>query len=138
MRVGERIVGAIGPGLLALVGVSVGDDERDAHYVAAKLPVLRVFEGVDGKPMDRSLRDVGGSVLVVSQFTLLGDVRGQRRPSFTEAAPPDLARHLYELLVRTLRDAGVPVETGEFQATMRVELVNEGPVTLLLDSKRQF
>jgi D-tyrosyl-tRNA(Tyr) deacylase len=107
-------------------------------YFGAKSPALRLFKGDEGKDIDRSVMDIGGSLLVVSQFTLLGDARGQRRPSFIDAAPPDRARALYEDLVRELRAASVPVATGEFQAMMRVELVNDGPVTLLLDSKRAF
>jgi D-tyrosyl-tRNA(Tyr) deacylase len=135
--VGEAIVGEIGIGLLALVGVSRSDTEADAKYIAEKIRDMRVFEG-DGKPMDRSVVDVGGSVLVVSQFTLYGDMRKGRRPSFDDAASPELARTLYEAVVRELRTAQVPVATGQFQAMMRVELVNDGPVTVLVDSTRQF
>ena len=137
VRVGDRVTGAIGQGLLVFVGIAADDGPDDVRYVAGKIPVLRIFEG-DGKGMDRSVVDVGGSVLVVSQFTLYGDTRGQRRPSFVAAAPPDAARDLYDALVRELRAAPVPVETGEFQAMMRVELVNDGPVTLLIDSRRLF
>ena len=135
--VGEAVVGEIGTGLLALVGVSRSDTEADATYIAGKIRDMRVFEG-DGKPMDRSVVDVGGSVLVVSQFTLYGDMRKGRRPSFDDAASPELARTLYEAVVRELRTAQVPVATGQFQAMMRVELVNDGPVTVLIDSTRQF
>jgi D-aminoacyl-tRNA deacylase len=107
-------------------------------YVAAKICDLRVFEAESGKPMDRSVADVGGSLLVVSQFTLYGDVRKGRRPSFDDAAAPGRARELYEELVRELRATTVPVATGEFQAMMQVELVNDGPVTILIDSTKQF
>jgi D-tyrosyl-tRNA(Tyr) deacylase len=138
VRVGDRVAGEIGPGLLVLVGVGKDDGPEDVKYLAGKLPNLRLFRGEEGKDIDRSVLDVGGSLLVVSQFTLFGDARGQRRPSFIEAAPPERARALYDDLVRELRAASVPVATGEFQAMMRVELVNDGPVTLLLDSRRQF
>jgi len=142
VTVGERLVGAIDHGLLALVGVETGDTAADVEYVAAKIRDVRIFED-DGdetgrKRMNRSVQDVGGSVLVVSQFTLFGDARGQRRPSFIDAAAPAQARALYEDLVRELRTASLPVATGEFQAMMRVELINDGPVTLLLDSKKLF
>jgi D-tyrosyl-tRNA(Tyr) deacylase len=138
VRVGERVTGEIERGLLVLLGVGRGDTLADAQYVAGKIRDVRVFEGDAGKPMDRSVVEVGGGVLVVSQFTLYGDVRKGRRPSFDEAAPPDEARGLYEALVRELREAHVPVSTGEFQAMMHVELVNDGPVTVLVDSRRQF
>jgi D-tyrosyl-tRNA(Tyr) deacylase len=138
VRVNETVVGEIGKGLLVLVGVARGDTEIDATYVAGKIRDMRVFEGDDGKPMDRSLADIGGSALVVSQFTLYGDMRKGRRPSFDEAAPPELARSLYEAVVRELRTAQVHVATGQFQAMMHVELVNDGPVTVLIDSTRQF
>ncbi len=138
VRVGDRVTGEIGPGLLVLVGVGKEDGAEDVKYLASKIPTLRLFKGDHGKDIDRSVIDIGGSVLVVSQFTLFGDARGQRRPSFLEAAAPDRARSLYEDLVRELRAASVPVATGEFQAMMRVELVNDGPVTLLLDSKKAF
>ena len=138
VRVGDRIVGDIGPGLVVLVGVGKDDGAADVTYLTNKLANLRVFRGDEGKDIDRSVVDVGGSVLVISQFTLFGDARGQRRPSFIDAAPPDQARALYEQLVRELRAVPVPVATGEFQAMMQVELVNDGPVTLLIDSKKQF
>jgi D-aminoacyl-tRNA deacylase len=138
VRVGDRVIGEIGAGLLVLVGVGKDDGPEDVKYLAAKIPNLRLFKGEEGKDIDRSVADIGGSLLIVSQFTLYGDARGQRRPSFIEAAPPDRARTLYEDLVRELRSASVPVTTGEFQAMMRVELVNDGPVTLLLDSKKNF
>ncbi len=137
VSVDDRVIGEIGRGLLVLVGVGQDDGLDDVHYLASKLPVLRIFEGADGKRMDRSVVDIGGAVLVVSQFTLFGDTRGQRRPSFTAAAPPDQARELYEAVVRELRASGVTVETGVFQAMMRVELVNDGPVTLLLDTRER-
>jgi D-tyrosyl-tRNA(Tyr) deacylase len=138
VRVGERVAGEIGRGLLVLLGVGRGDGDADVRYIAGKIHDVRVFEGETGKPMDRSVVDVGGSVLVVSQFTLYGDVRKGRRPAFDAAAPPEAARGVYEALVRELRAAGVVVSTGEFQAMMQVELVGDGPVTVLLDSRRQF
>ena len=138
VRVGDRVTGEIGPGLLVLVGVGKDDGPDDVTYLAARLPALRLFPGAGGKDIDRSVVDAGGALLVVPQFTLYGDARGQRRPSFVDAAPPGRARALYEDLVREVRAAAVPVATGEFQAMMRVELVNDGPVTLLLDSKKTF
>jgi D-aminoacyl-tRNA deacylase len=137
VRVGDRLVGEIGRGLLVLLGVGKGDGDADVRYVANKIREVRVFER-DGRPMDQSVADVGGSVLVVSQFTLYGDVRKGRRPAFDEACAPEEARRLYEEVVRELRAATVPVSTGEFQAMMHVELVNDGPVTILVDSRRQF
>ena len=136
MRVGDRVTGDIGRGLLVLVGIGRADGPDDVKYVAAKIRDIRVFEGEAGKPMDRSVVDIGGAVLVVSQFTLYGDVRKGRRPSFDAAAAPETARVLYEDLVRELRAVPLPVATGEFQAMMRVELVNDGPVTILIDSTR--
>ena len=138
VRVGDRITGQIGAGLLAFVGVARGDGRDDAEYIAAKIRDLRVFEepADPSKRLNRSVQDVGGAVMVVSQFTLAADCRKGRRPSFDGAETPELARPLIEQVVATLRSAGVPVETGEFQATMQVALVNEGPVTLLLDSRR--
>ena len=137
VRVGERVVGEIGHGLLVFVGVGREDTADDVQAVAAKICEMRVFAG-GGRPMERSVVDVGGSLLVVSQFTLYGDMRKGRRPSFDAAAPPDAARQRYEELVRELRATGVPIATGEFQAMMQVELVNDGPVTILIDSKKQF
>ena len=137
VRVGDRIIGEIARGLLVLVGIGRDDGPDDVAYISGKIRDVRVFESDDGKPMDRSVLDIGGAVLVVSQFTLYGDVRKGRRPSFDGAAPPDVARALYEDLVRELRAVPLPVATGEFQAMMRVELVNDGPVTILIDSKRQ-
>jgi D-aminoacyl-tRNA deacylase len=138
VRIGERIAGEIGSGLLVLLGVGRDDGPDDVAYVVAKIRDIRIFEGDSGTHMDRSVTDTGGAVLVVSQFTLYGDIRKGRRPSFDAAAPPEEARALYESVVRELRAAQLPVATGEFQAMMRVELVNDGPVTILLDSKRQF
>ena len=138
--VGDRPVGRIGRGLLAFVGVERGDTPGDARYIATKVRELRVFENASdpAKRLHRSVQDVGGAVLVVSQFTLAGDCRRGRRPSFDEAEAPEAARPLVDEVVRELRAAGVPVETGEFQATMQVSLVNDGPVTLLLDSRKRF
>ena len=136
--VGDRVTGEIARGLLVLVGIGRADGPEDVRYLANKIRDARVFEDEGGKPMDRSVADVGGAVLVVSQFTLYGDMRKGRRPSFDAAASPDSARPLYEDLVRELRAVPLPVATGEFQAMMRVELVNDGPVTLLIDSARQF
>jgi D-tyrosyl-tRNA(Tyr) deacylase len=129
--------GEIGMGLLVLLGVGQEDSESDVNYMAEKIAGLRVFEDADGK-MNRSVLDVGGSVLAVSQFTLYGDVRRGKRPSFDDAAPPESARRLYELFVERIRAAGLRCETGRFQEMMQVELVNEGPVTILLDSGKQF
>jgi len=129
--------GEIGLGLLVLLGVAHDDTETDVDYLADKVAGLRIFEDVDGK-MNRSAVDLGSSVLAVSQFTLYGDLRRGKRPSFDAAAPPDHARRLYELFVERIRAAGLRCETGRFQAMMQVELVNEGPVTILLDSKKVF
>ena len=137
VTVGARTIGQIGPGLLVLLGVETGDGPADARYIAAKVGDLRIFED-SARHMNRSVTDVGGAVLVVSQFTLAGDCRRGRRPSFDGAAPPDAAKPLYEDVIRELRAKGVPVETGEFQAMMQVSLVNDGPVTLLLDSRKNF
>jgi D-tyrosyl-tRNA(Tyr) deacylase len=136
--VDDRLVGAIGRGLLVLLGVGRDDTEADAASTAGKIRELRLFEGADGKPMDQSVAAIGGEILAVSQFTLFGDVRRGRRPSFDAAAPPEQARGLYEAFVRELRTAGMRVSTGEFQAMMQVELVNDGPVTILVDSRRTF
>ena len=129
--------GEIGLGLLVLLGVGHEDTEADAAYLAEKVVGLRIFEDVDGK-MNRGLQDVGGSVLAVSQFTLYGDVRRGKRPSFDAAAPPEHARRLYEFFVERIRASGLRCETGRFQEMMQVELVNEGPVTILLDSSKAF
>ena len=138
VRVGDRTTGEIAGGLLVLVGVGRDDGTADVQYLAGKILDMRVFDGEAGKPHDRSVVDVGGGILLVSQFTLYGDLRKGRRPSFDAAAPPDTARRAYDDLVRELRAAPVQVATGEFQAMMHVELVNDGPVTILLDSRRQF
>lgn len=132
-----RVVGEIGAGLLALVGVADGDTPADLDYTASKIREMRIFPDADGR-MNRSVVDSGGAVLVVSQFTLMGDVRNGRRPGFSGAAAPDVARRAYEDLVARLRSEGLPVETGVFQAHMHVELVNDGPVTILIDSRRAF
>lgn len=132
-----EIRGRIGAGLLVLIGVEEGDGDADFRYIADKAPNLRVFEDEQGK-MNRSLLDVGGEVLAVSQFTLLGDARGGRRPSFITAARPETADPMYERLVADWRARGIRVETGVFGAHMKVSLVNDGPVTILLDSRRRF
>ena len=131
------ISGEIGMGLLVLLGVGQEDTDTDANYLAEKIAGLRIFEDHDGK-MNRSVQEVGGSVLAVSQFTLFGDVRRGKRPSFDAAAPPEHARRLYELFVERICEAGLRCETGRFQEMMQVELVNEGPVTILLDSGKAF
>ena len=138
VEVASRVVGEIAHGLLVLVGVGRDDTAADVRYIAGKLLQLRIFDGSDGRPNDRTVLDTGGAVLVVSQFTLYGDVRRGRRPSFDEAAPPDQAQRLYEDLVRELAAASAPVATGEFRASMEVTLVNDGPVTILIDSRRLF
>jgi len=132
-----EIAGEIGLGLLVLLGVGREDSEADAIYLAEKIAGLRVFEDDQGK-MNRSVQDVGGGVLAVSQFTLYGDVRRGKRPSFDAAASPEKARQLYDFFVERIRGAGLRCETGRFQEMMKVELVNEGPVTILLDSGREF
>jgi D-tyrosyl-tRNA(Tyr) deacylase len=137
VTVKDWVSGEIGLGLLVLLGVGREDGEADATYLAEKIAGLRVFEDHDGK-MNRSVLDVGGSVLAVSQFTLYGDVRRGKRPSFDAAAPPDVARRLYEFFVLQVQALGLHCETGRFQEMMQVELVNEGPVTILLDSKKEF
>jgi len=129
--------GEIGLGLLVLMGVAKEDTEADAIYLAEKITGLRIFEDENGK-MNRSVHDADGSVLAVSQFTLYGDVRRGKRPSFDAAAPPEHARRLYEFFVERIRAAGLRCETGHFQEMMHVELVNEGPVTILLDSSKGF
>ena len=131
------LVGEIGPGLLVLLGASCSDDQDDVVYVVRKILGLRIFQNSDGK-MDLSVAEVNGAVMVVSQFTLYGDVRKGRRPSFDEAAPPESARPLYDSVIEGIRDVGVKVATGEFGAMMDVSLVNNGPVTLLVDSAKQF
>ena len=142
VTVDDRVVGEIGCGLLTFVGVEKNDGSPDTTYIATKVRDLRIFddEGDDTgrKRMNRSVIDVGGEVLVVSQFTLAADVRRGRRPSFDDAAEPELARRLYEDVVRELQASGVRVATGEFQAMMQVHLVNDGPVTIFIDSRRRL
>jgi D-aminoacyl-tRNA deacylase len=135
VRVDGAVVGQIGRGLLVLLGVQQGDSVDDAHALADKTVALRIFDDADGK-MNLSLADVQGSALVVSQFTLLGDCRKGRRPSYIDAAPPDLAERLYESFVAAIGVQGIPVATGRFRAHMEVSLVNDGPVTLLLESRK--
>jgi len=137
VTVNGEITGEIGLGLLVLLGVGQADTEADAVYLAEKISGLRIFEDDQGK-MNRNVQDVGGSVLAVSQFTLYGDVRRGKRPSFDAAAAPEMARQLYELFVGRIRAAGLRCETGRFQETMKVELANEGPVTILMDSAKTF
>jgi D-tyrosyl-tRNA(Tyr) deacylase len=137
VTVDDEVTGAIGLGLLVLLGVSIADAESDADYLAEKIAGLRIFEDPEGK-MNLSVADVHGAILAVSQFTLYGDVRKGRRPSFDGAARPEQAKKLYEYFVERIRTAGLPCETGRFQAEMKVELVNDGPVTILLDSTRIF
>ncbi len=137
VKVNGQITGQIGRGLLVLLGVGSADDEQAARNLAEKIAHLRVFEDDEGK-MNRSLLETRGAVLAVSQFTLYGDCRKGRRPSFDLAARPEQARSLYEKFVEFLQEQSVPVEQGVFQAMMEVELVNDGPVTLLLDTERQF
>ncbi len=134
VEVDGRIVGTIGDGLLVLLGVAKSDGESDCRFLAEKLRTLRIFSDEAGK-MNRSLTDVNGSVLLVSQFTLLGNTTSGRRPSFDEAAPPEEAKRWYEQVATDLRAQGTPVETGVFAAHMKVELLNDGPVTFVLDSR---
>jgi D-tyrosyl-tRNA(Tyr) deacylase len=134
VQVDHEIVGRIGTGLLVLLGIARTDEEKHADYLADKVVNLRIFEDGEGK-MNRSLLETGGELLVVSQFTLLGDCQKGRRPSFVEAAPPERAEQLYEYFVDQLRLKGINVSTGQFQAKMAVSLVNDGPVTLILESK---
>ncbi|MFY9691666.1 MAG: D-aminoacyl-tRNA deacylase [Candidatus Acidiferrales bacterium] len=137
VTVDARVTGEIGPGLVALVAVGREDSSATAAAMAEKIVNLRIFNDDQGK-MNRSLLDMGGAILAVSQFTLYGDARGGRRPSFILAAPPDQGKALYEEFVAALRSLGVRVETGVFQAHMSVDLVNDGPVTILLDSSKLF
>ncbi len=137
VRVDAEETGSIRTGVVVLVGVGVDDDESDARWLADKVRALRIFRDEDGV-MNRSLEDAGGAVLAVSQFTLHGDARKGRRPSYIDAAPPERAEPLYRSFVDALRAAGVTVAEGRFQAMMEVELVNDGPVTILLDSKKTF
>ncbi|MCP4079498.1 MAG: D-tyrosyl-tRNA(Tyr) deacylase [Planctomycetaceae bacterium] len=135
VEVDSQIVGEIGMGLAVLLGVGKGDTEADAKYLAEKITQLRIFADDEGK-MNRSLVDVSGQLLAISQFTLYGDVRKGRRPSFIQAADPDMGNRLYEYFVQQVRELGIAVATGQFQADMQVELVNEGPVTIILDSEK--
>ena len=134
VNVGGDVVGKIGQGLLVLLGVANGDTTKDADFMAKKISHLRIFEDENQK-MNRSLLDVGGEILAVSQFTLLGDCRKGRRPSFINAAGPEQATKLYEYFVKKTREQGISVQTGQFRAMMEVELINDGPVTLILESK---
>ncbi len=137
VTVDNVIVGEIGHGLLVLLGVGHADDEQDVKFMSDKISQLRIFEDDEGK-MNRSLVQTGGAMLCVSQFTLMGDCRKGRRPSFVAAADPDRANQLYELFVSAVTQHGIQVATGRFQTTMKVELVNDGPVTMLIDSKKTF
>jgi D-tyrosyl-tRNA(Tyr) deacylase len=137
VTVNGQVVGEIGAGLLVLLGVGQNDTEADADYLADKVAGLRIFEDAEGK-MNRAVGESGGAVLAVSQFTLYGDVRRGKRPSFDAAARPEQARQLYEYFVERIRAAGLRCETGRFQEMMQVELVNEGPVTILLESGKAF
>ena len=134
---GEEITGEIATGLVVLVGISHTDTSADADYLAGKIAGLRIFEDSDGK-MNLSVAEVAGAVLAVSQFTLYGDARKGKRPSFDQAAPAQQANGLYQVFVEKIRAAGIRCETGRFQARMQVQLVNDGPVTILLDSSRAF
>ncbi len=137
VSVDDKTIGEIGPGMVVLLGVGREDGREDARYLAEKISGLRIFKDQAGK-INLSLRDIGGKLLVVSQFTLYWDCRNGRRPSFDQAAPPEQALDLYEYFVVQLRSLGLGVETGEFQARMLVEINNQGPVTVLLDSEREF
>jgi len=137
VEVSDEVVGEIGTGLLVLLAVAADDTRDDANYLADKIINLRIFADQEDK-MNRSLLDTGGAVLAVSQFTLYGDVRRGRRPSYTDAAEPAKANDLYEYFVERMRSLGVSIETGVFQAKMKVHLVNDGPVTILLDSRKLF
>ena len=132
-----EVIGQIGRGFMVLIGVSAEDTDKDLKYMAEKVPNLRIFEDGQGK-MNLSLKDVGGAILAVSQFTLYGDARGSRRPSFIQTARPEQANALYEQLVAAWRAQGLTVETGRFRAEMQVALVNDGPVTILMDSTKAF
>ena len=131
------VSGRIGPGMMVLIGISAEDTDADLKYMAEKVPNLRIFDDENGV-MNRSVLDAGGSILAVSQFTLYGDARGGRRPSYIRAAKPDKADELYERLIACWREKGIHVETGIFRTEMKVALVNDGPVTILLDSEKNF
>ena len=137
VKIGEEAVGKIGKGLLVLLGAGREDTEKDVSYLAGKVAGLRIFEDEQGK-MNLSIKDIEGEALCVSQFTLYGDARKGKRPGFTAAAPPEEAERLYLLFCQELQELGVKVATGRFQEEMEVELVNQGPVTLLLDSQKNF
>lgn len=137
VTVDGQVVGQIGIGLLVLLGVQEQDTQKDALYLADKVCKLRIFEDEQGK-MNLSVKDIGGQILMVSQFTLLGDARGQNRPSFINAAAPEEADRLYQIACQRVQENGVPCETGTFRAHMQVALVNDGPVTIMLDSAKQF
>lgn len=137
VEVDDQVIGKIGEGLLVFLGVGRDDTEIDCQYISDKITNLRIFHDEQGK-MNRSLLEIAGSVLLVSQFTLYGDVRKGRRPSFTDAASPELGETLYQKTAACLHRAGLKVETGKFQAHMQVHLCNDGPVTILLDSKKGF
>ena len=137
VSVDGRVVARIGHGLLVLLGVDRGDAASDRDYIAGKIRDLRIFNDEDGR-MNRSVRDVAGEVLVVSQFTLSADCRRGRRPSFDQAAPPEVARTMYQAVVRALETMNLAVQTGQFQAMMQIGLINDGPVTVLLDSRKNF
>ena len=137
VKVNDKVVGEIGKGLLVLIGVGKDDNEKDISYMAEKIVNLRIFEDENGK-MNKSLLDIKGEILIISQFTLYGDCRRGRRPSFTDAASPDKGKEYYEKFVKEVKKYGVNVQTGIFQAMMEVELINQGPVTILLDSKKIF
>ncbi|MDT4898802.1 MAG: D-aminoacyl-tRNA deacylase [Acidobacteriota bacterium] len=137
VSVDEKVLGEIGSGLVVLLGVAHDDAETDIKYLVEKIATIRIFDDADGR-MNLSVQEVGGAVLIVSQFTLYGDARRGRRPSWSEAAPPEVAEPLYEAFVREARRNVERVETGSFRAMMQVELVNDGPVTILLDSRKKF
>lgn len=137
VKVDENVIGSIAHGILLLLGIEETDEEKDLEYMCDKVPNLRIFEDENGK-MNRSLLDVGGSILVISQFTLLGDARKGRRPSFIAAAQPDKAIPMYEKYIAEMKKRNIFTQTGEFGADMKVELINDGPVTILLDSKKVF
>jgi D-tyrosyl-tRNA(Tyr) deacylase len=137
VTVDEEVIGEIGNGLVVLLGIARDDTKVEAAYLVDKISALRIFDDEDGK-MNLSVKDVGGGLLIISQFTLFGDVRRGLRPSWIDAAPPEIAAPLYDFFVRQARSAVEQVATGKFQAMMQVELVNDGPVTILLDSRKLF
>lgn len=137
VKVNDNVIGSIAQGILLLLGIEDSDEEKDLEYMCDKVPNLRIFEDENGK-MNKSLLDVGGSILVISQFTLLGDARKGRRPSFIAAAQPDKAIPMYEKYIAEMKEKNIFTQTGEFGADMKVELTNDGPVTILLDSKKVF